>query len=78
MDVSQFLCDLGVLIFRILKVYSVFLWRCLVPRRRKTVSGEVVVITGAGHGMGRAVAIRLGILGAKLALLDIGKVGYSS
>jgi all-trans-retinol dehydrogenase (NAD+) len=74
MDGLQFLLDIGVFLFRILKVYGVFLWRCLVGHGRKIVSGEVVVITGAGHGMGREVAIRLGGIGAKLALLDIGKV----
>ncbi|XP_064651100.1 estradiol 17-beta-dehydrogenase 11-like [Lineus longissimus] len=75
MDVLQFVFDLGVLLFHILKFYCYFLWRCFVPRRKKTVVGEVVVITGAGHGIGKEVALRLGRLGAKLALLDIGKKG---
>jgi len=35
------------------------------------VDGKVVVITGAAQGLGRQIAIRLGIIGAKLALIDL-------
>ena len=37
----------------------------------KQLSGKVVVITGAGSGIGRAVALRLAREGCHLALSDI-------
>ena len=33
-----------------------------------TIEGKVAVVTGAGRGMGRAIAIELGRMGAKVAL----------
>ena len=62
-------------------------WRCLaaaaaaaavaavVPlrarRRRESLSGELVVITGAGGGIGRHLALEFARAGARLALWDI-------
>jgi len=37
-----------------------------VPPSEKSVHGEIVLITGAGHGMGRIYAQRFAALGAKL------------
>src|SRR3954468_12914640 len=41
----------------------------------KTLDGKVVVITGAGSGIGRALALRAADLGAVLALSDWDEVG---
>ena len=41
----------------------------------KTLDGKVVVITGAGSGIGRALAIRAADQGALLALSDWDEVG---
>ncbi|NUR08481.1 MAG: SDR family NAD(P)-dependent oxidoreductase [Nocardioidaceae bacterium] len=41
----------------------------------KTLDGKVVVITGAGSGIGRALALRCADLGAVLALSDWDEVG---
>jgi len=35
------------------------------------VSGKTVVITGGGRGIGRALAERFGLDGARVALLDV-------
>src|SRR5215472_15217994 len=37
----------------------------------RSVQGAVAVVTGAGSGIGRALAVQLGALGAELALADV-------
>ncbi|XP_029971783.1 epidermal retinol dehydrogenase 2 [Salarias fasciatus] len=46
-----------------------------VPRRRKSVAGEVVLITGAGSGIGRLMAQEFAALGTVLVLWDINQEG---
>ncbi len=55
------LFDLALLL---LEVYlSVFeaLFRSVVPRRRRSLRGEVALVTGAGHGIGREFALQVRI-----------------
>ena len=40
--------------------------------------GKLTLVTGAGHGIGRELALQLSALGARLVLWDINKVGSSS
>ncbi|NWW24286.1 RDHE2 dehydrogenase, partial [Falcunculus frontatus] len=49
----------------------------VVPRRKKNVSGEIVLITGAGSGIGRLLAIKFASLGATLVLWDINQEGLN-
>ncbi|KAK8758092.1 hypothetical protein V5799_004277 [Amblyomma americanum] len=53
----------------------VYLLRLAVPGSRKSLRDKHVLVTGAGHGLGREIALRCADLGAKLILLDINKVG---
>ena len=62
---------LGKLIFSVLE--EVF--RLLVPRAEKDVRGEVAVVTGAGHGIGREFSTQLVKLGVRVACWDINKEG---
>ncbi|NXF37022.1 RDHE2 dehydrogenase, partial [Nyctibius bracteatus] len=64
------------------KVIGLFVYYCLeslvflvVPRRKKNVSGEIVLITGAGSGIGRLLALKFASLGATLVLWDINEEG---
>uniref|UniRef100_A0A182MQV8 Uncharacterized protein n=1 Tax=Anopheles culicifacies TaxID=139723 RepID=A0A182MQV8_9DIPT len=48
------------------EIYSMF-----VPRREKDVRGRVVLVTGGGNGLGRAMAQLLAARGCHLVLVDI-------
>ncbi|KFQ56835.1 Epidermal retinol dehydrogenase 2, partial [Pelecanus crispus] len=47
----------------------------VVPRRKKNVSGEIVLITGAGSGIGRLLSLKFASLGATVVLWDINQEG---
>ncbi|XP_032738483.1 epidermal retinol dehydrogenase 2 [Lontra canadensis] len=47
----------------------------IIPKPRKNVAGEIVLITGAGSGLGRLLALRFACLGSVLVLWDINKEG---
>lgn len=46
-----------------------------VPRKKKNIEGEVVLITGAGSGIGRLMAQEFAALGTVLVLWDINQDG---
>ncbi|XP_067146573.1 epidermal retinol dehydrogenase 2-like [Apteryx mantelli] len=47
----------------------------IVPKRKKNVEGEIVLITGAGSGIGRLLSVKFARLGATLVLWDINQEG---
>ncbi|NWW84717.1 RDHE2 dehydrogenase, partial [Rhynochetos jubatus] len=47
----------------------------VVPKRKKNVSGEIVLITGAGNGIGRLLSLKFASLGATVVLWDINQEG---
>lgn len=47
----------------------------VVPKRKKNVSGEIVLITGAGSGIGRLLSLKFASLGATVVLWDINQEG---
>ncbi|NXB77420.1 RDHE2 dehydrogenase, partial [Donacobius atricapilla] len=49
----------------------------VVPVRKKSVSSEIVLITGAGSGIGRLLAIKFASLGATVVLWDINQEGLN-
>ncbi|KAM5194310.1 17-beta-hydroxysteroid dehydrogenase 13-like [Mantella aurantiaca] len=49
--------------------------KLFIPVKRKSVSGDIVLITGSGHGIGRLVALEFAKLQSILVLWDINKEG---
>ena len=47
-----------------------------IPRQKKSVAGKIILVTGAGHGIGRELALQLSRLGARLVLWDVNKVTF--
>lgn len=61
----------GLLIYFILESFILL----FIPIRKKNVAGEIVLITGAGCGMGRLLALKFARLGATLVLWDVNVEG---
>ncbi|XP_048728483.2 estradiol 17-beta-dehydrogenase 11-like [Ostrea edulis] len=53
--------------------YILEIFKFLSPTKRKDVRNEIVLITGAGHGIGREIALEFGRLGARVVIWDINK-----
>ncbi|KAI8438944.1 hypothetical protein MSG28_011260 [Choristoneura fumiferana] len=51
------------------------MYQLAVPPEPKSVEGEIILITGAGHGMGREVALRFAKLGGTIVCIDINAAG---
>ncbi|KAK7789584.1 hypothetical protein R5R35_009951 [Gryllus longicercus] len=65
------LLDVLVLLVRVMAALGESLFRLIVPPQEKSVVGEVVLITGAGHGIGRELAQQFADLGATIVSWDI-------
>lgn len=48
--------------------------KLFVPGEKANVNGQVVLITGTGHGMGKEMALQYAALGAKVVCWDINEV----
>ncbi|KAM9198164.1 LOW QUALITY PROTEIN: short-chain dehydrogenase/reductase family 16C member 6-like [Dugong dugon] len=66
LDTSKFV---GKFLYYFLDLYKI------IPKKKKSVAGEIVLVTGAGSGLGRQLAIKFARLGAILVLWDINKEG---
>ncbi|EPY77186.1 17-beta-hydroxysteroid dehydrogenase 13, partial [Camelus ferus] len=67
--------DFLVLLIIIIYSYLESLVKVFIPRKRKSVAGEIVLITGAGHGIGRHTAYEFAKRKSRLVLWDINKHG---
>ncbi|XP_047421598.1 17-beta-hydroxysteroid dehydrogenase 13 [Sciurus carolinensis] len=67
--------DILLLLITIIYSYLESLVKFFLPQKRKSVAGEIVLITGAGHGIGRLTAYEFAKRKSRLILWDINKHG---
>ncbi|XP_040273895.1 17-beta-hydroxysteroid dehydrogenase 13-like [Bufo bufo] len=67
--------EILLLLLTIIYSYLESLVKLFIPVKRKSVSGEIVLITGAGHGIGKITATEFAKLHSVLVLWDINKNG---
>jgi len=67
----QTVIDGVVLIFHFIYIYLECLVKAVFPTRLKSLEGEIILITGAGNGIGKDIAIQLTKSKAKLVCWDI-------
>lgn len=63
--------DLIVALKAFVRALIISIWNFFVSPPKKSVTGEIVLITGSGSGIGRQLALEFGKLGAVLILWDI-------
>ncbi|EEC13326.1 short-chain dehydrogenase, putative [Ixodes scapularis] len=70
----MFICELLCLVGRCVVSVLVYVARLAFPGPKKSIRDNIVLVTGAGHGLGREIALKCASLGATLVLLDINKL----
>lgn len=65
------LADILVLILKILYYFCESIYKFFAPAVEKSVAGEIVLITGTGHGIGKELALRYASLGATVVCWDV-------
>ncbi|KAM6161051.1 estradiol 17-beta-dehydrogenase 11 [Erethizon dorsatum] len=71
----RFLLSSLLLLPLLLVFYLESLIKLFIPRKKKSVTGEIVLVTGAGHGIGRLTAYEFAKRKSRLVLWDINKHG---
>jgi len=74
-QVFLFLFDLVLLGIKMVGAILEEMFRLVISKEEKVLTGEVALVTGAGHGIGRELAKQLVQLGVKVACWDINKEG---
>ncbi|XP_076244046.1 short-chain dehydrogenase/reductase family 16C member 6-like isoform X2 [Calliopsis andreniformis] len=67
--------DVLLLLIKILYYILEGIYRLFVPFEEKSVAGEIVLVTGAGHGIGKELALKYASLGATVVCWDLNQQG---
>jgi len=62
--------DISVFLIKALSEYIRLSYRSFVPRPLRDIGGDVVLVTGAGHGIGKELALQMSRLGAIVLCVD--------
>ncbi|KAK2580537.1 hypothetical protein KPH14_007672 [Odynerus spinipes] len=63
--------DVLLLLLKIFYFIGDAIYRLFVPTKEKDVTGEIVLVTGAGHGIGKELALKYASLGATVVCWDL-------
>ena len=63
--VIDFLCEVISLICFCIWATLEAIYKLIIPQKGKSLSGEVAIVTGAGHGIGKELCFQLSKHGAK-------------
>ncbi|CAL8122368.1 unnamed protein product [Orchesella dallaii] len=76
-DTARFIVDLPYFIFIYIRAVIGLLVQAVLPKRKKSLDGEVILITGAASGIGRNIVLKLAKLvnNAAFVLWDINEAG---
>lgn len=64
---------IGLVLYYLLEAFA----NLIIPKPKKDVTDQLVVITGAGQGLGKEIAIRFAQSKAKIAILDINEASIN-
>ncbi|XP_017876430.1 short-chain dehydrogenase/reductase family 16C member 6 [Ceratina calcarata] len=70
--------DVLLLILKVLYYIGEAIYRLIVPVEEKSVAGEIVLVTGAGHGIGKELALKYASLGATVVCWDLNQEGNNA
>lgn len=71
-DLTAFVFELCWLVLFIARSFGQTLAQCVLPLpAKKTLTGMVAVVTGAGHGIGRELALQLSRMGVRVVCWDV-------
>jgi len=76
-NVSLFFIDYLTFLWRVVLSYLDAIFHTVIPQAKKSVEGEIVLVTGAGHGLGRELALQFAKLGAKIVCWDVNQESNS-
>ncbi|GFS89312.1 uncharacterized protein NPIL_112761 [Nephila pilipes] len=66
--------ELLVVLIKTLGTVCVSIFRCIIPEPLKSVRERVILVTGSAGGLGRQIAQKLALLGARVVLVDVDEV----
>lgn len=67
--------EVVLLLVKLIVYDAIAIFRIFVPVPQKSVDGNIILLTGAGHGIGRLTALRLAKKGATMVLWDLNEKG---